>query len=140
MQTVEQWMTLNPYTIEADASIIEAMHLMKEKHIRRLPVTSDGKFCGVITELMIKSFTPGQSTPLDTWEVHYILAKATVKDAMNPHPLTITPDAPLCQAAQIIHDNKLNGMCVTDGDNNLVGLLTNTNLIEALISICKSSN
>lgn len=138
MQTVEQWMTRNPYTIEVDASIIEAMHLMKEKNIRRMPVTCSGKFCGLITDLMIKSFTPGQSTALDTWEVHYILAKATVRDAMNPHPMTITPDAPLCQAAQIIHDNKLNGLCVTDGNNNLVGLLTNTNLMEALISICNS--
>lgn len=138
MQTVEQWMTRNPYTIEVDASIIEAMHLMKEKNIRRLPVTCSGKFCGLITDLMIKSFTPGKSTALDTWEVHYILAKATVKDAMNPHPLTITPDAPLCQAAQIIHDNKLYGLCVTDGNNNLVGLLTSTNLMEALISICSS--
>lgn len=138
MQTVEQWMTRNPYTIEVDASIIEAMHLMKEKNIRRLPVTCNGKFCGVITDLMIKSFTPGQSTSMDTWEVHYILAKATVKDAMNPHPLTITPDAPLCRATQIIHDNKLNGLCVTDGNNNLVGLLTTTNLMEALMSICCS--
>ena len=136
MQTVEQWMTRNPYTIESDASIIEAMHLMKDKGIRRLPVTCNGKLCGLITELMIKSFMPGQSTPMDTWEVHYLLAKATVKDAMNPQPLTITPEAPLCQAAQIIHDNKLNGLCVTDCNNSLVGLLTNTNLLEALITLC----
>lgn len=136
MQTVEQWMTQNPYTIEADASIIEAMHLMKEKNIRRLPVTCNGKFCGLITELMIKTFMPGQSTSLDTWEVHYVLSKAKIRDAMNQHPLTITPEAALCQAVQIIHDNKLNGLCVTDDANNLVGLLTNTNLMEALISLC----
>lgn len=138
MTTVEKWMTSNPYTIEADASIIEAMHLMKDKNIRRLPVTCNGKFCGLITELMIKSFAPGQTTDLDIWETHYILAKTTVKDAMNPHPMTITPDTPLCQAARIIHDNKLNGLCVTDENNHLVGLLTTTNLMEALITICSS--
>jgi acetoin utilization protein AcuB len=139
MHTVEQWIKRDPYTIEADASIIEAMHLMKEKNIRRLPVTCSGKFCGLITELMIRGFTPGQSTSMDTWEVHYILSKATVRDAMNPHPITITADAPLCRAAQIIRDNKLNGLCVTDSNNNLVGLLTTTNLMEALISICSSN-
>ncbi len=139
MQTVEQWMTRNPHTIESDASIIEAMHLMKGKNVRRLPVTCNGKFCGLITDLMIKSFTPGQATSLDTWEIHYILAKATVKDAMNPDPMTISPDAPLCQAAQMIHDNKLNGLCVTDCNNTLVGLLTMTNLTEALISLCNSN-
>jgi acetoin utilization protein AcuB len=138
MQTVEQWMKRNPHTIEADASIIEAMHVMKENNIRRMPVTCNGKFCGLITDLMIKSFTPGQATAMDTWEIHYILAKATVRDAMNPDPLTISPDAPLCQAAQIIHDNKLNGLCVTDANNSLVGLLTTSNLMEALISICSS--
>lgn len=138
MQTVEQWMTRDPFTIESDASIIEAMHLMKEKNIRRLPVTCRGNFCGLITDLMIKSFMPGQSTPLDTWEVHYVLSKATVKDAMNPNPLTIRPESPLCEAARIIHDNKLNGLCVTDADNRLIGLLTMTNLMEALISICGS--
>ena len=137
MQTVQQWMTANPYTVEETASIIEAMHVMKEKHIRRLPVTSNGKFCGLITDLMIKSFTPGQATSLDTWELHYILAKATVKDAMNPHPLTITPEAPLSQAAKIILDNKLYGLCVTDSNNNLVGLLTTTTLMEALSSLCR---
>ena len=139
MQTVEQWMTRNPYTIEVDASIIEAMHVMKEKKIRRWPVTCNGKFCGLVTELMIKGYIPEKSTALDTWEVHYVLAKATVKDAMNPHPMTITPETPLCQAARIIRDNKLNGLCVTDSDNNLVGLLTTTNLMEALISICSQS-
>ena len=138
MTTVEQWLTSNPYTIEADASIIEAMHVMKEKNIRRLPVTRNGKLCGLITDLMIKSFTPGQATALDIWEVHYILAKATIKDAMNPHPMTVPPDALLCDAARIIRDNKLNGLCITDGSNNLVGLLTTTNLMEALISLCSS--
>ena len=138
MQTVEQWMTKNPLTIEKDASIIEAIHILKEKDIRRLPVTLNGKFCGLITDRMIKEYTPGKSTSLDTWEVHYILSKATVKDAMNPHPFTITPDAPLCQAAQLVHDNKLYGLCVTDKDGELVGILTTTNFMEALISICGS--
>lgn len=135
MHTVEQWMTPNPITISENASIIEAMHLMKEKDVRRFPVTCNGIFCGLITDRMIKEFMPGKASPMDTWEVHYILSKATVKDAMNPQPMTIRPDAPLSEAARIIHDNKLYGLCVTDQDNRLVGLLTVTNLTEALIAL-----
>lgn len=135
MQTVEQWMTKNPITIADDASIIEAMHLMKEKNVRRFPVTCNGRFCGLITDRMIKEYTPGKASPMDTWEVHYILSKAKVKDAMNSQPLTIHPEAPLSEAARIIHDNKLYGLCVTDQENRLVGLLTVTNLTEALIAM-----
>ena len=135
MYNVSDWMTPNPITIEADASIIEAIHLMKEKDIRRLPVTKDGSYCGLLTERMIMDYTPGKSTPLDTWEVHYVLSKATVTDAMNPNPCTIGPGAKLCEAVKIMHDNKLNGICVTDADK-LVGVLTTTNLMEALMSLC----
>jgi len=138
MQTVAQWMTPNPVTIDENSSIIEAMHLLKEKDIRRLPVTRKGKFCGLITDRMIKEYAPGKSTPLDTWEVHYVLSKATVKDAMNHNPHTIHPDAPLCQAAQLVRDKKLYGLCVTDNNGDLVGLLTTTNFMEALIAICGS--
>jgi acetoin utilization protein AcuB len=136
MHTVEQWMTKNPITIEKDASIIEAIHLLKEKDIRRLPVTCGGKFCGLLTDRMIKDYSPGKSTPLDTWEVHYLLSKAQVSDAMNPKPITITADAPLSKAAQLVHDHKLYGLCVVDTEGRLVGLLTTTNFMEALIAIC----
>lgn len=138
MTKVSEWMTTNPVTIDEDASIIEAIHLLKEKDIRRLPVTSKGKFCGLITDRMIKDYSPGKATSLDTWEVHYVLSKATVKDAMNSHPFTISQDAPLCLAAQMVHDNKLYGLCVTDQDGELVGILTTTNFMEALIAICSS--
>jgi acetoin utilization protein AcuB len=137
MTTVDKWMTRNPITIDENASIIEAIHLMKEKDIRRLPVTKDGRFTGLITDRMIKEYTPSKATSLDTWEIHYILSKTPVKEAMNPKPFTVTPDTELTAAAQLIHDNKLYGLCVVDAGSNLVGIMTTTNILEALIAICK---
>ncbi|MBV5350370.1 CBS domain-containing protein [bacterium] len=136
MQTVADWMTPDPITIEENASIIEAIHLMKEKDIRRLPVTRNGAYCGLLTERMIMDYTPGKSTPLDTWEVHYVLSKAKVSDAMNSEPCTIGPEAPLFEAVKIMHDNKLNGICVTASNGSLVGVVTTINLMEALMALC----
>jgi len=138
MTKVEKWMTRNPITIDADATIIEAIHLMKEKNIRRLPVMKNGKFVGLITDRMIKEYTPSKATALDTWEVHYILSKTSVKEAMNAKPYTVTPETDLTDAAQLIHDNKLYGLCVLDTNGNLVGIMTTTNILEALIAICKN--
>ncbi|KAF0216549.1 MAG: hypothetical protein FD174_3643 [Geobacteraceae bacterium] len=138
MTKVERWMTKSPVTIEEDATIIEAIHLMKEKKVRRLPVMRKGKFVGLITDRMIKEYTPSKATSLDTWEVHYILSKTPVKEAMNPKPYTVTPDRDLIDAAQLIHDNKLYGLCVVDVKGDLVGILTTTNILEALIAICKN--
>lgn len=138
MYYVSDWMTTNPITIDKNCSIIEAIHLMKERDIRRLPVICDGKFCGLITDRMLKDYSPGKATSLDTWEVHYLLSKTTVKDVMNNHPFTVRPDTKLTDAAQLIHDNKLYGLCVTDTEGNLVGILTTTNILKALITICNS--
>jgi acetoin utilization protein AcuB len=138
MTKVEKWMTQNPITIEQDATIIEAIHLMKEKDIRRLPVMHQGKFVGLVTDRMIKEYTPSKATALDTWEIHYILSKTPVKEAMNPTPFTVTPDTDLTEAAQLIHDKKLYGLCVVKNGGNLVGIMTTTNILEALIAICKN--
>jgi len=130
---VRDWMTPNPITIDASATIVEAIHLLKEKNVRRLPVTRAGKLVGLVTERMLLSFSPGKSTSLDTWEVHYLLAKTPVTAAMNPKPHTVTPDTDLADCAQLIHDRKLNGITVVDDKGQLVGILTTTNALEALI-------
>ena len=131
---VADWMTANPITIEEDAPIIEAMHLLKEKGFRRLPVMKRGKVAGVLTERMLLSFSPGKSTSLDTWEVHYLLAKTPVREAMNPKPHTVTPDTPVSEAAKLLHDRKLNGVLVVNDKRELVGIFTTTNALEALIA------
>jgi acetoin utilization protein AcuB len=130
---VSDWMTKNPITIDASATIIEAIHLLKEKNIRRLPVMKDGKLAGIVTERMLLTYSPGKSTALDAWEVHYLLAKTAVTAAMNPKPHTVGPDTDLADAAQLIHDRKLNGITVIDASGKLLGLLTTTNALEALV-------
>jgi len=134
---VRDWMTPNPVTIDSDATIIEAVHLLKEKGIRRLPVLKNGKLVGLVTERMLLSFSPGKATSMDSWEVHYLLAKTPVSAAMNPKPNTVLPDTELAECAQLIHDRKLNGITVVDADGKLVGILTTTNALEALIWFSK---
>lgn len=131
--TVGDWMTPNPITIEEDASVIEAIHLLKERNIRRLPVMKKGKLTGLVTEKMLFGYMPAKATTLDQWELHYLLSKTPVRAAMNPTPHTVHPETPLAEAAKLIHDRKLNGIIVVDAKGSLVGLLTTTNALEALI-------
>lgn len=139
MSTVAQWMTKDPVTIHEEASIIEAIHLMKEKGIRRLPVMSKGRFVGLITERMIKDYTPGKATSLDTWEVHYLLSKTPVREVMNPAPYTVTPEADLATAAQSILDHKLYGLCVLNAKGDLVGIMSVGDMLRAVVEFAKSA-
>jgi acetoin utilization protein AcuB len=131
--TVGEWMTKNPITIEQDASVIEAIHLLKEKSIRRLPVMKKGRLVGLVTEKMLYGYMPAKASSLDQWELHYLLSKTPVKAAMNAKPHTVAPETPISEVAKLLHDRKLNGVLVVGEKGELAGLLTTTNALEALI-------
>jgi acetoin utilization protein AcuB len=138
--TVGDWMTDSPITIEEDASVLEAIHLLKEKNIRRLPVMRAGRLVGLVTEKMLLGYMPAKGTSLDQWELHYLLSRTPVRSAMNPSPHTVTPETPLADAARLLHDRKLNGVLVLDAKGDLVGLLTTTNALEALIELASAAS
>lgn len=130
---VSDWMSQSLHTIDEDASVIEAFHMMKERGVRRLPVMRNGRLCGIVTDRMLKDYSPGKASMLDTWEAHYLLSKTPVRDAMNPKPFTVEPDAELTEAAKIIRENRLYGLCVVDRKGDLVGIVTTKDLIDALV-------
>jgi acetoin utilization protein AcuB len=88
---------------------------------------------------MIKDYTPGKATSLDTWEVHYLLSKTAVKEVMNPKPRTVTPDTDLAAAAQAILDHKLYGLCVVDGKGDLVGIMSVGDMLRAVVEFAKAA-
>ncbi len=137
MTKVSRWMTPNPIVVEDTATIVEAIHLLKERNVRRLPVMHKGRVAGVVTEKMLMGFTPSKATSLDTWEVHYLLARTPVTAAMNPKPHTVRPDTDVADAARLLHDRKLNGVLVVNDAGDLVGIFTTTNALEALIAFAQ---
>ncbi len=139
MTKVRRWMTPKPITIEETATIVEAIHLLKEKSVRRLPVMRKGKLVGVVTEKMLKDFTPSKATSLDTWEIHYLLARTPVSAAMNPNPHRVRPDDEIADVAKLLRDRKLNGVVVVDEQGQLAGILTTTNALEALIAFASAA-
>lgn len=137
--TVGDWMTANPVTVEEDATVLEAIHLLEERNIRRLPVMRAGRLVGLVTEQMLLGYLPAKATSLDRQELNYLLARTPVQAAMNPTPHTVTPETPLADAARLLHDRRLDVVLVLDAKGDLVGLLTTTNALEALIELATAA-
>lgn len=51
------------------------------------------------------------------------------KDIMTPDPLTVTPQAGITEAAQLLLDRRVNGLPVVDEAGRLVGILCQSDLI-----------
>ncbi len=130
---IRDWMTTNPITIDADATVVDAIRLLKQHKIRRLPVTKDGKLVGLVTEKMLLDYSPSKATTLDVWEMNALLSTKPVSEVMNSEPHTVSPDTELEECARIIHDRKLNGITVLDEAGHLVGIFTTSDALNALI-------
>jgi len=114
----------NPITITAQASISEAIELMKINSIRHLPVVSKGnKLAGFIT-----------LTDLKQGLIPSMLGDLNLRDLMIKNPITVSPDDDIEIAAQLIYNHKIGGMpVVTDG--RLAGIITATDILRTFIDM-----
>jgi acetoin utilization protein AcuB len=128
-------MSKNPITIDETASLSDAINLLKQHKIRRLPVLKKGKLIGIISDRDLKEASPSKVTSLDIWELHYLMSKIIVKQIMTKNPVTVSPDTTLERAAILMFDNKIGGLPVIDKENKLVGILTEQDVFKALINI-----
>ncbi len=131
---VKNRMTSNPYTISPDATIAEALELMRHNGIRKLPVVKGGELVGIVTEREMLEVSPSKATTLSVFEVNYLLGKTKVSQAMTKDLITISADALLEEAALLMRDNNISTLPVLDGEK-LCGIITETDIFNAFIEL-----
>src|SRR5512136_1057958 len=132
---VGERMTRNPVTVSEDANIDDALHLMRERKVRRLPVLDgSGKMVGIVSDRDLLHAAPSPATSLSVYEMHYLLAKLTVKRVMSSPVITVTPSMPIEEAACIMVDRKIGGLPVVE-DGALVGIITETDIFKLLTEL-----
>ncbi len=133
---VSQIMQRKVMSVTSNVGVRKAYAIMNEHNIRHLPVTSDGKLIGIISDrdirpsmiLMDKSDTSSA----------YIPDSVKVESIMVSNPLTINRDDDVRMAARIMQKKKLGCLPVMDGDK-IVGLITETDLIRLLVEMLSAS-
>ncbi|MFN5515247.1 MAG: CBS domain-containing protein [Cyanobacteriota bacterium] len=53
----------------------------------------------------------------------------TVGEVMTPNPITVRPETPLQEAIQLLAQHRISGLPVVDTENNLVGVISDTDLM-----------
>jgi len=121
---IHSLMIPDPITITANATISEAIELMKINSIRHLPVVSEDKTLqGFLTLDDLKQGL-----------IPSMLGDLTLQDLMIKDPITVSPDDDIETAAQLIYKNKIGGMPVLKGDQ-LVGIITATDILRTFIDM-----
>jgi len=132
---LRNWMTQNVITVDANDSVVNATKKLKENNIRMLPVIKKGKLVGIVTDRDLKRASASNATTLEVHELLYLISKIKVKDIMTKKPITVPFDFTIEEAAEILMKNKISGVPVVDGRNQISGIVTQNDLFRAMISL-----
>jgi len=132
---VYERMSRHPITVTADVPIDEALKLMRDSKVRRLPVVDKkGKLVGIVSEKDLLYASPSPATSLSIHEIHYLVSKIKVADVMTKDVITVGEYTPLEEAARIMVDHKIGGLPVVR-NGTLVGIITETDLFKIFLEL-----
>jgi acetoin utilization protein AcuB len=120
---VESYMSQAPITIRDDMDYWKASEIMREKALHHIPVINqDETVVGILTLRDLKMAA-----------MHFGEARVEVSEVMRSPVVTVTPGDALADAARIMIDNRIGGLPVLDDAGQIVGILTETDLLRALV-------
>lgn len=133
-QEIRFWMSSPPITVARTDRLTQALALMHDNNIRHLPVIrSTGQLCGIITSGDMRGAQALLVGGLDPTIVAQSFGETQVHEVMSPDPITVQVEMRLREAAMLMLDNKIGGLPVLDDEDRLVGIITETDLFEALV-------
>ena len=121
---VGQFMTQDVFTVHPEDVVDLAANLMDWRHIRHVPVEdNEGRLVGLVSHrtllrLLGQGMRSQASDPI------------AVKDIMKVDPVTVTPTTPTLEAIEIMRRSKVSCLPVVEEDNQLVGIITERDLIR----------
>lgn len=132
-ELVRDWMSRNVITVPPDATLPEADKLMVSKTIRRLPVVENGRLVGIVTYGDIREARPSAATSLSMWELNYLVSRLKVSELMTRDPITVSQDATIGEAAQLLLRHMIGGLPVVDNKGKLVGIITESDIFRMVV-------
>jgi acetoin utilization protein AcuB len=132
---VKDRMSKPPITVREDVGVEDALRVMHNEGIRRLPVVNkQGTMVGIVSELDLLKVSPSPATSLSVYEIPYLLAQIKMKDVMTKDVVTVQEDTPLEEAARVMADHKIGGLPVTR-NGKVVGMITETDLFKTFLEM-----
>jgi acetoin utilization protein AcuB len=134
---VEKWMTPDPVTLPPDTTISKVALEMSRRKFRHFPIIDQSRnsprLVGIVAKYDIARGFPSNLNPFSV-EVHEESVPRPVSSVMSRQVITTTPDCPVEEAAKTLRSNRIGALPVLR-ENRLVGIITESDVFEALISV-----
>ena len=134
--TVSQIYTDEVITETTAATVGQAINRLREHGISRLPIVDDADtLTGIITTHDIVNFVVRDETRQEKGDRsgdHDRMLDLPVENLMTSPVLTAELEDAVDEAVEVMFDNDISGLVVTDDDNGVSGIITKTDVLRAL--------
>lgn len=125
---VGNYMSVQPFTIEVEQTLEKAERMMREHHIRHLPVLDRGSLVGILSDRDVKLVESLKD--VDPSQVR-------IDEAYTPKPYVVSSDTSLEEVCETMANQKY-GCAIVRQDQKLVGIFTWVDALNAFSDILKS--
>lgn len=132
---VKSWMTQPVVSVASDTSVSTAQNLMREKHIRHLPIVDDDRLVGIISLGDLREASPSDATALSIWELNYLWDKLTVDKVMTRSVVTARENDLIVNTLRVMLEHKFGALPVLNEAGRLVGIITETDIFRMVIGV-----
>jgi acetoin utilization protein AcuB len=132
---VKNWMSKKLIVLDVKDTVQDAIVLLREHEISKLPVMDGGNLVGIVTDRDLRRFWPSAaSNTMEIKDLIYMALHTTAGLIMTKDPITVPCNYTLQETAEVLLDNNISGCPVVDDQGKVLGMVTRNDLFRAIIS------
>jgi CBS domain-containing protein len=131
---IEDVMRSSVITATPENLVTAVVQQMRERRVRHVPVVTEGKqLAGILTDRDVRQAAASDEPQMAQYDLTYLLQKMTVKSIMTTPVHTVSGDATLAEAAQLMLHHKVGCLPVVRDEDILEGIMTVTDMLRAYV-------
>ncbi len=134
MKKASEVMTQPAVIIGQDKMATDAVDIMLEKKVKRLPVVDgSGKLVGILSRVDVFHTIMKECPDWRAFQEQHILVEGLrfVSDIMRRDAHTVLPETPVEEVMRVIDCNDIQRICVVDKEGHFLGLISDRDLLIA---------
>lgn len=131
---VKNWMSKPAITVNADAMLVDAVHLLQKHEIQTLPVMKAARLVGIITDRDLKNASGPDSALSTSHNGPDSLLQKEISKMMTRNPVTVCENQTIENTAELLLVHKISGLPVTNQAGEVVGMITKNDLFRFILT------
>jgi CBS domain-containing protein len=118
-------------TLREEDQLTVVDDVMRLGLVRHMPVLAGEKLVGVVSNRDLLAASLTSALEFGARERRVFLRQVEVREVMTKNVVSVGPDMPIAKAARILIERRIGCLPVVKGEDLLVGLVTETDLLRA---------